>query len=436
MKIFTTIFFLLILNRVSAQEKIFIKEYSYRASEMDSKISCRAIATNQLRSMILNEVGVYVKSESLLKTTDIGGKFSQDFVETISTISAGITSLVILEEKWDGVTFWMKASITVDEKEFEKSLKQLINDRQKVKDLETLKTELDKAKMELTLLTQKLNNGNLNKTPNDSIEAKYNNEIDVLTSTDFIYRGISKLNLEDYRGAIADFTESIRIDPMNSRSYFGRGISKATLQDYRGAITDYSKAIEIKPDYAKAYVLRGISKGVTPRPQGEPLDHLGAIADYTKAIEIEPSSAEGYEMRGATKAVLQNYQEAIIDYNKAIEIDINNTEVYVSRGLSKAKLQDYRGSISDFSSAIKIEPDNGEAFVNRGASKLNLQDYRGAITDLTRAIEIDPKNALAYINRGISRIALGQTERGCKDLSKAGELGDGEAYQLIRKYCN
>ena len=72
-----------------AQEKTFIKEYTYLAGEMDSKISCRAIAVNQLRSILLQEVGVYVQSEQILKTSEVGGKFAQDFVESIATISAG-----------------------------------------------------------------------------------------------------------------------------------------------------------------------------------------------------------------------------------------------------------------------------------------------------------------------------------------------------------
>ena len=66
-----------------AQEKTFVKEYTYNASEMDSKISCRAITVDQLRSTLLQEIGVYVESEHLLKTTDVGGKFSQDFAENI-----------------------------------------------------------------------------------------------------------------------------------------------------------------------------------------------------------------------------------------------------------------------------------------------------------------------------------------------------------------
>ena len=44
------IFILLVLfipNLVSAESKTFIKEYTYQASEYDSKVSCRVLALEQ-----------------------------------------------------------------------------------------------------------------------------------------------------------------------------------------------------------------------------------------------------------------------------------------------------------------------------------------------------------------------------------------------------
>ena len=45
-----------------------------------------------------------------------------------------------------------------------------------------------------------------------------------------------------------------------AEEYFGRGLSKHELQDYRGAISDYSKAIELNPNDAAAYYNRGVAK--------------------------------------------------------------------------------------------------------------------------------------------------------------------------------
>ncbi|MCA6471303.1 MAG: tetratricopeptide repeat protein [Chitinophagaceae bacterium] len=55
--------------------------------------------------------------------------------------------------------------------------------------------------------------------------------------------------------------------------------------------------------------------------------------------------------------------------------------------------------------------------------------------EYTKAIELDPKYAAAYLSRGLCYLILAEKNKGCLDLSKAGELGDGEAYDMIKKYC-
>ena len=55
---------LFIPHLVSAQSKTFIKEYTYQASEADSKLSCRTIALEQVKRLLLEELGVYLISKT------------------------------------------------------------------------------------------------------------------------------------------------------------------------------------------------------------------------------------------------------------------------------------------------------------------------------------------------------------------------------------
>ena len=66
--------------------------------------------------------------------------------------------------------------------------------------------------------------------------------------------------------------------------YFNRANDKAKLQDYRGAIADYSKAIELNPNNGKAYYNRGISKKMLK-------DKEGACLDWSKAGELGEGDA-------------------------------------------------------------------------------------------------------------------------------------------------
>ena len=85
---------------------------------------------------------------------------------------------------------------------------------------------------------------------------------DVKLNSDSAYfnRGVSKFELNDYKGAISDYTKALELNPNNSRAYMNRGRAKHTLNDYYGAISDDTKAIELKPFYATAYFNRAIYK--------------------------------------------------------------------------------------------------------------------------------------------------------------------------------
>ena len=273
-KVFPFLFVILSFSLI-AQEKTFIRDFTYNASDLDSKVSCRAISKKELRSLLLDEIGSYVESESILTTSEVGDKFSQDFVENISTISAGITKFKILEETWNGKTFWMKASITIDKKSLEESLKQLIADRQKIKELEQTKQKLETSEKEIARINKELQE---NKSANlEEIAEKYNAEIKMLVAIDYFESGWDKQNSEDYAGAIIDYTIAIKSDPDYAAAYNNRGNAYDDLGEYNTAISDYTTAIRLDPDYADVYNNRGIAKENAG---------LSYCSDYKRACEL------------------------------------------------------------------------------------------------------------------------------------------------------
>ena len=98
-------------------------------------------------------------------------------------------------------------------------------------------------------------------------------------------------------------------------------------------------------------------------------------------------------------------------------------------------LEDYYGAIEDFNKAILLNPNYSMAYLHRGECKFFLDDG-SCYGDFNKCLEIDSKNAECYYYRGLTLIDSGQKKEGCLDLSKAGELGDEDAYEAIRKYCN
>jgi tetratricopeptide (TPR) repeat protein len=286
-----------------------------------------------------------VESNQILKTNDVKNKFSQDFIENISTMSAGITKLDVLDEKWNGETFWMKAAITVDTTSLKDSLKKLSEDRQKVKELEDLKQQLDTTNKKLASLTLQLNE---QKEINEksALADKYNAKVNEISAANAMYNAKAKINEKNYDGALAELNTVISLNPKYTVAYAYRGHVKVYLQDYIGAVDDFNKAIELKPKFDAAYVDRGHAKNFLG-------DYQGAIADFSKAIDISGNYAYAYTSRGETKLKLKDYQASIDDFDKAIHYDSNYGMAYVNRGIAKTWLG--QKGCSDWNKAAQLD---------------------------------------------------------------------------------
>ena len=58
---FGYIFFIGLLFSQSLRAEIYIREYTYNASEADSKLSSRTIALDQVKIILLQEIGTHIR---------------------------------------------------------------------------------------------------------------------------------------------------------------------------------------------------------------------------------------------------------------------------------------------------------------------------------------------------------------------------------------
>jgi len=335
------IFILLVLfipNLVSAETQTFIKEYTYQASEADSKLSSRTIALEQVKRLLLEELGTYL--ESITEVANF--RLTKD---KITTLTAGIVQTEIVDEKWDGKTYWLEAKIEADSDDVVKSIDNLRKDRTKTKELEKVRKRADKLLTENAKLRKELEVAKGEKKRQGIVA--YEKTIKELTEVEWFEKGLVYALSGDYSNAIDAFTKVIEFNPKDTFAYSNRGLSYSNLGNYRRAIEDYDKAIELNPKIASTYHKRGTA-----------YDRLGnyrqSIEDFDRAIKLNPKDATSYNNRGTAYGQLGEYRRAIEDFDRAIKLNPKDAGAYVNRGKAYAALGNNRQALDNVITAARL----------------------------------------------------------------------------------
>lgn len=341
---------------VFAKLMTFTKEYTYQANDFDSRYSSRTVALQMVKMSLLEELGTYLVGE-----TDV--KNMQLTKDQITAYSAGIVSAEIVDEKWDGKTYWLKAKLSADPAEVVKELKRLAEDKVKAKQLEETKRMAEDLTRQVWRLKHDL-----------ALRTKASEYDDVAQEKD----------IQTYDKIVKG---------LKAVDWFITGCKAGVTGQSREAFNAFTNAIELNPEWATAYYNRGAA-GMRNFQQ--------AINDLTQVISENPGGPESYYTRGSEYFILNDWQRALEDYTKAIELKPDFPKYYMSRGLSYRALGDCGQAIDDFTSAIELKPDFAEAYYGRGLAYGAVGNYLHAIDDLRIAAKFNYKPAQQFLtDKGI-----------------------------------
>lgn len=381
----------------------FTKEYAYQASEFDSKASSRILALAQLKRNLLEEIGTYLISDTDVKNF----KLRKD---QITVLTAGIVQANILDEKWDGKTYWIKAQISADPKNVVKSINELKDDYSRRMNIENMQQILNDALMEAGSINNK---------------EQYDSVIKTVMVSNLIDDGIVRIHRADYSGAILVLSQAIQMDQNSAWAFYNRGVALVNINNLESALSDFDKAIEIDQKHALAFNNRGFLFAL----RGE---DDKAVRDFDKAIEIYPGLAITYYNRGNYYSGRQNYSEALKDYNTALKLDPNNATIYYNRGNLYSSMNLLDKSIQDYNAAIHLNSKLTFAYGNRGLAYGKQGNYKQAIKDFSKAIELNPDSGNDYFNRGIAYHKMNKKNDAFRDYKTAARLGNEDAINFLK----
>jgi len=354
-----------------ADTKTFIKEYTYQASDFDSKISSRTIALEQVKRLLLEEVGTYLISE-----TDV--KDFQLTKDKITTLTAGIVQAEILNEKWDGKTYYLKAKMSIAPQEVTKFLEGLRENSQKNRELEETKRKVDEALKKIKQLQDE-------RVAGQRLESKqneYSKAVAELKAKEWIDKGIALMTAENYESALSAFNNAVEIDPTSSWAYINKGWALNALGDYYQALKEFSRAFDIDPKNPWIYVNRGVSYNFLG-------DYRQGLLDEEKAINLDATISWAYINRGWAYIGLGNFNQALADLNNAAQLDPKNSHVYHLRAWAHNGLGNKRQTLEDFDKSLNLAPNNSWTYWNIATYYALSGEKEKSISALGQAIRIN-----------------------------------------------
>jgi len=206
------------------------------------------------------------------------------------------------------------------------------------------------------------------------------------------------------------FSEAITLEPNNLDAYFYRAVTKHSIDDFNGAILDYTKIIFYEPS-ADVYFNRGNSKYSL-------LDYYGAMNDYEEALKINPEFIEARYSLGVTKNDLEDYKGAI----KVLDLPnvFKSYPILLQLARAYAGLKEHLKALQHYNAAVLLNP-NSITFYARGVFFMDINYFEKANNDFNTIIYLDKTNFAAYFFRGISSFFLGKYQDALIDFTVASQ---------------
>ena len=160
----------------------------------------------------------------------------------------------------------------------------------------------------------------------------------------YFIRGVSYYETGMYKEAKLDLDVFLDHDRTNPIAFNYMAAIAFQEQDYKKAMENYNEVVRLDPKYPDIFTNRGMMRHYNQ-------DFKGAIQDYNEALKLDPNNPTAYNNRGAAKMMMKDLDAALADFSKAITLNDKYADAYDNRGRARHAKGDTQGACADWQKA-------------------------------------------------------------------------------------
>ncbi len=161
-----------------------------------------------------------------------------------------------------------------------------------------------------------------------------------------------------------------------------------------------------------------------------------SIYDFKQNLLIDTTSKGAAYNIAIAYQILQKLDSAILFLDKTLKIDAKY-ELALSLKWKILKAQNKKDlMLSTLNQLISVNAKNEEALLNRAQHYFEEKNWEKCIYDLDLAIGANPKNSNTVFVKGICYMNNKQNSEACNEWKKALQMGNINATNYLKMYCN
>ncbi len=213
---------------------------------------------------------------------------------------------------------------------------------------------------------------------------------------------------------------TISCDLKSAETYYDEAIEAFDVGRWEQSIALLDKAIEKKPKFRIALLQRGFCKAFRLDKYEE------GISDLKKILAFDPDNALALYYIG----VIYGDQS---EHAKAIEF---LTKTIVTKHISTvSRIKVNSNLFAGYDDESLFKADGCDVYFHRGMHYVRISEFDKAIADLTKLVTASVYERDSYFLLAEAYLGKNDTINACENLSKSANLGDQEATEMLKKYC-